>query len=63
MRDSLSFDELAAWYTHEGYKVAPWLELLDLNKWAVGAAGNAPGNHEREGAGVCVHERNDCDDD
>ncbi|CAN0247181.1 unnamed protein product, partial [Ectocarpus fasciculatus] len=44
MRDSLSFDELAAWYTQEGYKMAPWLELLDLNKWAVGAAGNAPGN-------------------
>ncbi|CAN0544969.1 unnamed protein product, partial [Ectocarpus sp. 8 AP-2014] len=34
---SLSFDELAAWYTQEGYKVAPWLELLDLNKWAVGS--------------------------
>lgn len=49
MRDSLSFDELAAWYTQEGYKVAPWLELLDLNKWAVGSTGNAPGNHEREG--------------
>lgn len=38
VQDSLSFDELAAWYTQEGYKVAPWLELLDLNKWAVGAA-------------------------
>ena len=38
VQDSLSFDDLAAWYTEEGYKVSPWLELLDLNKWAVGAA-------------------------
>ncbi|CBJ31781.1 conserved unknown protein [Ectocarpus siliculosus] len=51
MRDSLSFDELAAWYTQEGYKVAPWLELLDLNKWAVGATGNAPGGGRSGGNG------------
>ena len=41
VQDSLSFDDLAAWYTEEGYKVSPWLELLDLNKWAVGAANPA----------------------
>lgn len=44
VQDSLSFDELAAWYTQEGYKVAPWLELLDLNKWAVGAAASSAAN-------------------
>lgn len=43
VQDSLTFDELAAWYTGEGYKVSPWLELLDLNKWAVGAA--TPGSN------------------
>lgn len=46
VHNSLSFDELAAWYTREGYKVAPWLELLDLNKWAVGAAASPSANGE-----------------
>ncbi|CAM9272378.1 unnamed protein product [Discosporangium mesarthrocarpum] len=38
LKNCLSFDELASWYTKGGYRVAPWLELLDLHKWAVGAA-------------------------
>lgn len=54
VRDSLSFDELAAWYTQEGYKVAPWLELLDLNKWAVGAAASSAANGERSRASCVV---------
>lgn len=28
-----SFEDLADWYTHGGYVVATWLELLDLSKW------------------------------
>jgi len=27
-----SFESFAGWYSHGGYNVAPWLELLDLNK-------------------------------
>ena len=27
-----SFESFAAWYSNGGYEVAPWLELLDLNK-------------------------------
>ena len=29
---SLTFDNFANWYSTEGYNIAPWLELLDLNK-------------------------------
>lgn len=28
-----SFDDIADWYTSAGYRVAPWLELLDMTKW------------------------------
>lgn len=48
----MSFDDLAAWYTEEGYKVSPWLELLDLNKWAVGAANPATSGGWRKAAAV-----------
>ena len=29
----VAFDDFADWYTDGGYKVASWLELLDLSKW------------------------------
>jgi hypothetical protein len=29
----ISFDNIADWYTTAGYRIAPWLELLDLSKW------------------------------
>jgi Ca2+-binding EF-hand superfamily protein len=32
---SMSFDNFADWYTHVGYSSIPWLELLDLQKWAL----------------------------
>lgn len=32
---SMSFDDFADWYTAVGYSSIPWLELLDLQKWAV----------------------------
>ena len=31
---SMSFDDFADWYTAVGYSSIPWLELLDLQKWA-----------------------------
>lgn len=30
--NSYSFDSFASWYSETGYNIAPWLELLDLNK-------------------------------
>lgn len=32
---SMSFDNFADWYTQVGYSSIPWLELLDLQKWAL----------------------------
>ena len=32
-KNTMSFDEFGSWYTSEGYKNIPWLELLDLKKW------------------------------
>eukprot|EP01138_Halocafeteria_seosinensis_P005027 gb/GECG01005140.1/.p1 GENE.gb/GECG01005140.1/~~gb/GECG01005140.1/.p1 ORF type:complete len:2574 (+),score=322.80 gb/GECG01005140.1/:1-7722(+) len=32
-REVLSFEQFGAWYNEEGFKMAPWLELLDLRKW------------------------------
>lgn len=32
---ALSFDSFADWYTRVGYTSIPWLELLDLYKWAL----------------------------
>ena len=29
----VSFDALAEWYGNDGFKIAPWLELLDSTKW------------------------------
>ena len=31
-KEFFSFEDFATWYTVGGYKVAPWLELLDLSK-------------------------------
>jgi hypothetical protein len=29
----ITFDHIADWYTTTGYRIAPWLELLDISKW------------------------------
>lgn len=29
----ITFDDIADWYASIGYRIAPWLELLDLSKW------------------------------
>jgi hypothetical protein len=29
----ITFDHIADWYTTSGYRIAPWLELLDISKW------------------------------
>jgi hypothetical protein len=34
--DTITFDDFAHWYSTKGYQAIPWLELLDLNKWALG---------------------------
>ena len=31
--DGITFEAFAEWYTSIGHGFAPWLELLDLNKW------------------------------
>jgi hypothetical protein len=31
----VSFDEIAEWYSRIGFKLAPWLELLDVIKWSL----------------------------
>ena len=31
--DTISFSDFAQWYSEGGYKVAPFLELLDMKKW------------------------------
>jgi hypothetical protein len=36
-QDTITFDDFAHWYSTKGYQAIPWLELLDLNKWALGA--------------------------
>lgn len=33
--DRINFDEFGDWYNEGGFEVAPWLELLDLNKWVL----------------------------
>jgi Ca2+-binding EF-hand superfamily protein len=32
--DKINFDEFGEWYNKGGYEIAPWIELLDLEKWA-----------------------------
>eukprot|EP00948_MAST-09A_sp_MAST-9A-sp1_P001924 g1924.t1 len=29
----ITFESFAEWYTVEGFRIVPWLELLDLRKW------------------------------
>ena len=29
----ISFEEFGTWYTEGGFRIVPWLELLDLGKW------------------------------
>ena len=33
--DLIAFDDFADWYTEGGFRVASWLELLDLSKWVL----------------------------
>jgi Ca2+-binding EF-hand superfamily protein len=34
-QQGLTFDELGNWYNMGGYKLLPWMELLDIAKWRV----------------------------
>lgn len=33
-KEVIIFDDFASWYTNSGFEVCPWIELLDLRKWA-----------------------------
>lgn len=46
VRDTITFDDFAEWYTRVGHSNIPWVELLDLNKWIIGTD-NVPLNHAR----------------
>lgn len=35
IRDTISFDDFADWYTRVGHSHIPWVELLDLSKWVL----------------------------
>eukprot|EP00536_Pseudo-nitzschia_multiseries_P007924 jgi/Psemu1/256702/estExt_Genewise1Plus.C_1920020 len=37
LRDTISFDDFAEWYTRVGHSNIGWVELLDLNKWVINA--------------------------
>ena len=32
-KSQVSFKNIADWYSVEGFRKAPWLELLDISKW------------------------------
>ena len=34
-RNAINFDEFGQWYNSGGFSSAPWLELLELRKWAL----------------------------
>jgi len=34
-KERVDFDEFGEWYNEGGFETAPWLELLDLNKWVL----------------------------
>ena len=42
--NAVAFEDFAKWYTEGGYAVAPWLELLDLQKFLslIGPVGSEP---------------------
>jgi len=33
--ERVNFDDFGEWYNEGGFETAPWLELLDLNKWVL----------------------------
>lgn len=45
VRDTITFDDFAEWYTRVGHSNIPWVELLDLNKWVI--SNDVPPNHAR----------------
>jgi Ca2+-binding EF-hand superfamily protein len=45
VRDTITFDDFAEWYTRVGHSNIPWVELLDLNKWIISA--DVPLSHAR----------------
>ena len=44
--EKIKFENFSEWYNEGGFETAPWLELLDLNKWVL--ADQAPPAQQRE---------------
>ena len=38
----ITFDDFGTWYNEGGFECAPWLELLDLDKWTHGSRTSDP---------------------
>ena len=43
---NISFETFASWYTHGGYEMAAWLELLDHRKWLSSYLSNSNNGEE-----------------
>jgi hypothetical protein len=46
--NAVTFEDFAKWYTEGGYAVAPWLELLDLQKFLSLIGESSAGKHPSE---------------
>lgn len=47
-RSSVSFEDIADWYTGGGFEVATWLELLDLSKWLIHSQESRDGSNDND---------------
>ncbi|ETV85869.1 hypothetical protein H257_02417 [Aphanomyces astaci] len=58
----VSFETFAQWYSHHGFQLIPWIELLDTKKWPMVdptiqlAVQTAPSSEPRRAALVVVHQ-------
>jgi len=64
-QDRVNFDEFGEWYNEGGFETAPWLELLDLNKWVYAeekAATSRASPQQRQGLQKRAHGGGGVDD-
>ncbi len=50
----ISFEEFGSWYNDGGFRLVPWLELLDTRKWPVVAGSSGSGARARASAGAAA---------
>jgi len=50
-KSDVTFDDFGEWYKDGGFDTAPWLELLDLNKWAMDGQNDAASSAGNSTAG------------